>query len=242
MAEPVDELDVELPLEAAHESCRVLRDEHCQRVPGRPVIERCEGVLDGRKRVAGRVDVRPSCEDPVRRKDLEPGVGCRDEDRKQAVGAVLGRERDRGLVAVVAVRDEQLAAGEELLHALVSLASPEPRPFHCEVGVALRATQRRVAFVEQEDRLELDASRAQKAQPALDRGGVCALVGQDRARRVGLRAERRDDSVPAAARRRRGRRSPARGTRPPAPHRARALPPRASAGRAGPPTPRPARA
>ncbi len=134
-------------------------------------------------------------EEPVRREDLETGVGGRDEDDHHPVGARLGGVGDRGLVAVVAVGDQELAVGEELSHA-GAVEAPQARALGRQVGLAVGHGDGRLAVVEEEDRLELRAGGAQEPQTALLRAGVRALVRKDRAGLVGLDPQRGDE--PAA--------------------------------------------
>ena len=78
------------------------------------------------------------------------------------------------------------------------LVPPEPRSLDVEVRVPGWSRQRRLAFVEEEDRLELRARRAQEAQPALDRLRMRTLVRENAAGCIRLGAERCHDPVAPA--------------------------------------------
>ena len=93
---------------------------------------------------------------------------------------------------MMAVRDQELAG--DLRRAF---QSPEPLAVEREVGLARRQVDR-VAVVEEEDRLELRARRAQEPQTTLPDLRVRALVRQDDAPVVRLQPERDDDAVPRA--------------------------------------------
>ena len=84
---------------------------------------------------------------------------------------------ERGLVAVVAVGDQQLPVGEELGTACVD--APETCSLGLEVGLAVGRERAALAVVEEEDRLDLRPRRAQQSQAALLRPGVRALVRED---------------------------------------------------------------
>ena len=139
-------------------------------------------------------------EEPVGREDLEPGVGGRDEHDHHpgALGRpCLGaRSATARLVAVVAVGDQELPVGERLGDALARqparASCPRPRG-----RLAIGHGDGRVAVVEEEDRLELGARRAQQPQPALLRARVRALVREHGAGLVRLDAQRRDEAVAA---------------------------------------------
>ena len=135
----------------------------------------------------------------MRREDLEPGVGRRDEHDEQPVAATLLRERHCGLVAVMAVGDQELAIGEERLDPR-SPSTRQSRVPRRRVGVAAPASDRRVAVVEQEDRLELRTGGAKQREAALDRPAMRALVREHGARRVRLGAEGGDQAGPATRR------------------------------------------
>src|SRR5213079_3116783 len=64
-----------------------------------------------------------------------------------------------------------------------------------DVRIALRRIGR--PLVEEEDRLDLRAGRAQEAQAPLLRPRVRALVREDDAGRIGLEAKRADEAVTA---------------------------------------------
>src|SRR5205814_8793619 len=98
------------------------------------------------------------------------------------VGAVLVAERERGLVAMVTVGDQELRVPQGLLDRRGVGHAPEPRDDTAVLRLERRRAfhvQQRRALVEQEDRLELGAGRAQQPQPTLLRTGVRALVRQD---------------------------------------------------------------
>ena len=88
-------------------------------------------------------------------------------------------ERERGLVAVVAVGDQELGVDEALGRVLVQ--PPEPVAAALEVGRAVRQLDR-IALVEQEDRLGLGSGRTQEPEPAFLRArGVDPLLTGRRA-------------------------------------------------------------
>ena len=109
-----------------------------------------------------------------------------------ALAGVLRGEGDGGLVAVVAVGDQQLLVVERADEARI-VEPPQLRALDLEVGVAVGATGGCRPVVEEEDRLQLDARRPQQPQAPLLRAGVRALVRQHRAGLVGLDLERADD-------------------------------------------------
>src|SRR5207248_2109430 len=90
--------------------------------------------------------------------------------------AVLLVEGQRGLVAMVPVRDQQLLIGEAFGDSLAGDA-PETIATGLEVGRAARQLCR-LAVVKEEDRLELRPGRPQQAQPLLLGARVRALVGK----------------------------------------------------------------
>ena len=131
----------------------------------------------------------------VRGEDLEPGILRRDEHDEHLRARrrpFLGRERECGLVAVMAVRDQQLLVVEVSDERRI-VEPPELGALDLEVGLAIRPRRRRRPVVEEEDRLELDARRAEQAEAALLRACVGALVRQHRPRLVRLDLQRRDD-------------------------------------------------
>ena len=102
-------------------------------------------------------------------------------------------EGERGLVAVVAVGDEELRVRET--RAGIFFDTPEP----VAAGGKVRLPQRgldRIAVVEQEDRLELRPCRPQQPQSPLLRPGVRALVRQDDPVLVRFEPQRDHESVP----------------------------------------------
>ena len=93
---------------------------------------------------------------------------------------------------MVAVGDQELAVGEELAHGTGVVEPPHPGAGDVEVRRSLRRCERRRSVVEEEDRLQLHAGRAQEAKPSFLRPGVGALVGEDDAALVRLDAKRRE--------------------------------------------------
>src|SRR6266508_4259432 len=142
------------------------------------------GLVDGR--AARSVDV---LRDAVRGEDRQTFLPRRHEHDHQVGRAALGCVGERGLVAMMAVGDQQLRARE----ARGIVDAPELVAAALQVGRTV-GRRRRIAFVEQEDRLQLGARRAQEPQPSLLRGGVRALVRQDDSAVVRLRPQRRDQS------------------------------------------------
>src|SRR5919204_2283692 len=133
-------------------------------------------------------DVR---DEPVRREDRQPLLMRRHEHDHHPgarLGAVLRVKRERRLVAVVSVRDQELIDLRQLA------PPPEPVTADLEVGLA-RGKRDARSVVEQENRLELRPSRPQKTQPALLRARVRALVGQNDPLLIRLDPERDDDAV-----------------------------------------------
>src|SRR6266480_4468117 len=136
--------------------------------PRRPEQERSLGlaVVDGRDRFAALrrvadalrrqgVDAVDGLGEPVGREDRQSLLAGRDEHDhhpRTCVRAVLLVEGKRGLVAMVAVGDQELRVGEAL--AWIVLDAPEPVAPRGEVRLALGNLDR-VAVVQQEDRLEL---------------------------------------------------------------------------------------
>ena len=104
---------------------------------------------------------------------------------------------ERGLVPVVAVGDQETAVGERLAECVV-LQAPETSAFDLDVGRAFRNVERRVAFVEEKDRLELGTRLAKEPQPSFLRAAMRSLVRQDRAGLVRLQAKRSDEARPRA--------------------------------------------
>ena len=135
-------------------------------------------------------------EEPVGGEDLETGVLGRDEHDEHLCArrrSLFLREGDGGLVAVVAVGDQELLVVERT-HDRGVVEPPEPGAVDLQIRLAVGASDRRGAVVEEEDRLELDARRAEEAETALLRASVRALVRQHRARLVRLDFQRRGDA------------------------------------------------
>ena len=101
-------------------------------------------------------------------------------------------EGECGLVAVVAVGDQELRVGEAL--AWIVLDAPEPVAPRGEVRLALGNLDR-VAVVQQKDRLELGPRRPQEPQAPLLRPGVRSFVRQDDSVLVGLESQGDHESV-----------------------------------------------
>src|SRR5438094_516196 len=121
-------------------------------------------------------------EDAVRRKDHQTRILEADEHGEH-VGAlrtalllVVGNRR---LVAVVAVRDQNLPLGEGLGDCRVGRQPPQTRAVGFEIRLALRPLRRRPALVEEEERLELGAGLAQEAAPSFFRAPIGARVRED---------------------------------------------------------------
>ena len=159
------------------------------------------------------VEARAVGDEPVRGEDGEPRVLQGDEAHQHVVGAGhLLLVHARGLVAVMAVGDQQLGALELVLEGgdgLLVVHAPEPVHRAVLVGhlaprlrvqVRLQRAPGRVAgvVVEAEDGGEVRARRAREAQPVLLRAGVRALVRADAARAVVLHAHAREDAVARA--------------------------------------------
>src|SRR5512132_3262882 len=150
--------------------------------------------------VAWLVDRRPAdavdrLRKPVGRKDRQSLLADRDEHHHHpgtCFRAVLLVEGERGLVAVVAVGDQELRVGEA--PARIVLDAPEPVAARGEVRLA-PGNLDRVAVVQQEDRLELGPCRPQESQAPLLRPGVRALVRQDDSTLVGLESKGDHESV-----------------------------------------------
>src|SRR5438105_1591171 len=153
---------------------------------------------DARKLVTGCVDRRAAnpvdvLRDAMRRKDREPRLTRRHEHDHHPcarVGAVLVVERERGLVAMVSVGNEELQVGD----VGTALDAPEPVPSGGDVRCALRDLGAR-AVVQEEDRLELRARRPQEAQASLLWPRMRALVWQNGTAVVRLDAKRHDVAV-----------------------------------------------
>ena len=187
VSEPVDHLDVELALRTDRELGPPVLVDHDRG----PVVGDAAELVERAARIVlpvvaeleeGRLRIR--AEHAVRREDRQPRLRSGDDDGHQPralLGTVLLVERERGLVAVVAVRDQELRVREPIDEGLVAHA---PQPAR---DAALGRLEVRLAGVprsersrkEQEDRLELRAHGAEQAQAALLRSCVSALVRQD---------------------------------------------------------------
>ena len=99
-------------------------------------------------------------------------------------------ERERRLVTMVTVRDQELQVGD--IGDFVD--APEAISSRLEVRCAVGHPSGR-AVVEEEDRLELRPRRTQQPQPPFLRPRVRPLVREDRAGPVRLEPERHDDAV-----------------------------------------------
>ncbi len=134
-------------------------------------------------------------EEAVGGEDLEPGILGRDEHHghlRAGRDSLLLAEGDSGLVAVVAVGDQELLVVEVANdHRIVD--PPELGAFDLQVRLAVGPLDRCGAVVEQEDRLQLDARGPQQAEALLFRAGVSALVRQHGSGRVRLDLERGDE-------------------------------------------------
>ena len=177
-----------------------------------------ERVLESSGRLRRRLDrAAGSREDRCVGKISSPGSAV--ETSTASIRALSGvpssREGERGLVAVVAVGDQQLPLGEELARRRRRRRRRQSRaPSTSRSGVAVGRRERRCAVVEQEDRLELRARRAKQAQPALLRAARASARAAAR-RRVSYGSARSEATRPVARPRDavRARRSPARAPR-----------------------------
>src|SRR5256886_15660030 len=133
--------------------------------------------------------------EPMGREDRQSLLAGRDEHDHHpgtCLRAVLLVEGKRGLVAVVAVGDQELRVGEAL--AGIVLDAPDPVAPRGEVRLALGNLDR-VAVVQQEDRLELGPRRPQEPQAPLLRPGVRSFARQDDSGLVGLEFQGDHESV-----------------------------------------------
>src|SRR5437764_7619915 len=158
------------------------------------------------KTVAGWIDRRSGSgpgvlRDPVRGKDRQSFLPRRDDDREQPrrrLAAVLLVERERRLVAVMAVGDQQLRPGELLDERVAELWVEPPDAVSAALQVRLTETvELDRAVPEEEERLELGAGGAEQPQPPLLRACVRALVRQDDAVLVRLEPECRGEALAA---------------------------------------------
>ena len=155
-------------------------------------------------------------EQPVRGEDEQPGVRERAEQHQRVVVATLAADllgvHARGLVAMVAVRDQKLRVGQRALQRgdLVRVGNPpervagalvvarfreRPAALHTLEGLAGGAAR---VGKEAEDGGEVCLRRAREPQAVLLRAGVGALVRTDAARPVILHAHAREETGPAA--------------------------------------------
>ena len=118
-----------------------------------------------------------------------------DERHDANGGAELFAERDRALVAMVAVGDEELASRGRQPPAA---RPPQARAVHLQHRRLVRNRKRQLDVGEQEDRLGLDAGLAKQPAPFVPDGRTRALVRQHRARLVRLRRDRGDHTVTLA--------------------------------------------
>ena len=122
--------------------------------------ERRLGVLSGLYRQ--RVHAASVSKDAMGGENREAGILEADE-HDHHVPALRSPDllvvRERRLVAVMAVRDQEPPIGEGCAELLVG-QSPETGALDLEVGRTVRRLERSSALVEQEDRLELGAHLA----------------------------------------------------------------------------------
>ena len=186
MAEPVDELHVELVPVHGQLGTTVTID-HRRRSIVRHLIEGAQSRLGAGQRLLGvELLARRMLEDAVRREDRQARIVEADEHGEDVDVRPIG---ERGLVAVVAVGDQQLPVGERLGDP-VGRETPQPRALDLEVRLAVGPPRDRLALVEEEERLQLRAGLTEQAQTAFLRDAVCALVGQDDPRLVRLGPQR----------------------------------------------------
>ena len=137
----------------------------------------------------------------MRGEDLQARIVDGDEDDEHVPA---GRSpsllvvRKSGLVPMVTVGDQELAIGEGLRDRSRLVEPPEPGALDLEVRRPLGDVERPLAFVEEEDRLELGADLAQDAETPLLRPAVRALVGQHGSRLVRLDLQRPDQARPCS--------------------------------------------
>src|SRR5215208_6564425 len=115
---------------------------------------------DARQLVAGPLDLAPvdvtdASRDPARGQDREPRIRHRHEDDRD-----VHPRLDRRLVAMMAVGDQQLTIGEDSLD-VDRAGSSQPDALRLDLRRAADRDGRR-ALVEQENRLELCADRAEQ--------------------------------------------------------------------------------
>ena len=163
-------------------------------------------VEDESRQVIGRLVDRRAADavdrlrDAVRREDRQPllvGRDDHDEQPRRRLGAVLLVERERGLVAVVAVGDQQLRVrqllGERV--AEVGVEPPEPRGDAALLGgeVGLAETVERRSSRPRAGRSARAACASHEAGAAAPPSGrrACARAGGRRGSRTARRAARR---------------------------------------------------
>ena len=153
----------------------------------RHLLEGAQSRLGAGQRLLGvELFARRMLEDAVRREDRQARIVEADEHGEDVDVRPIG---ERGLVAVVAVGDQQLPVGERLGDP-VGRETPQPRALDLEVRLAVGPPRDRLALVEEEERLQLRAGLTEQAQTAFLRDAVCALVGQDDPRLVRLGPQR----------------------------------------------------
>src|SRR6266566_3806968 len=176
--------------------CDLLDDLHIETVAAKQLVLPVAIHDDARQLVPRLVDRSTSravhvCGHSMGWEDRQPFLVRRHEHNHQVGRAALLRVRDRGLVAVVAVRNQELSA----LEARRIHDAPQLVAAALEIGSAVRGLER-VALVEEEDRLELRAGGAEQPKPALLGATMRSLVREHGARLVRLRSERGDEAGP----------------------------------------------
>ena len=200
--EAVDELDVELARLSARQERGAARGSRLRPSGRTGSAARRASCLERRRNRRRRRRATASvaaAEDAMRREDLEPRVGGADEHDHHARALrrpLLVRVGERRLVAVVAVRDQELPAGEELGDPVAREHARDACPSASRSGSRSGRCERRLAVVEEEDRLELRPRRAEQPQPALLRARVRPLVREHGLGLVRLDPQRGDE--PAA--------------------------------------------
>ena len=135
----------------------------------------------------------------MRREDLDAGRARRDEngERVRRLG-ILGPVGDSGLVAVVAVGDQQWRRQVKLAAFDPPGAGAHATLVDIEQRLAVRPGEQRIGVVEKEDRLELRPRRTKEAETAFLRAGVGSLVRQHIALVVRGRRDRRGEAFARA--------------------------------------------
>src|SRR5712691_44738 len=177
--DPLDDLDVEPVAVQQLVPPVAIQDDAGQLVPG---------LLD--RRATGTVDALGHS---MRGKDRQPFLLRRHEDDHEVRRAALLSVCNRRLVAMMAVRDQELG----VLEAGSVIDTPELVSAALEIGRA-RGRLERITLVEQKDRLELRAGGAEQPEPALLRTAMRALMWEDDSVLVGLGPERSDQPRPRA--------------------------------------------